>query len=116
MADGVLPVSCLSLLGFERLSLTSAPLTSHVHALRRSFLSSFTPLAHGYSKTPPAQFPATTALHDLAHERSIITHYAPNPSPNMSEQSDNPTGFFSLPRELRDKIYDMVREDRCKKD
>lgn len=40
---------------------------------------------------------------------------APDPSPNISEQSDKPTGFFSLARELRDKIYDMIREDRCKK-
>lgn len=36
---------------------------------------------------------------------------APDTSPNMTEQSDKATGFFSLPRELRDRIYDMVRKD-----
>lgn len=39
---------------------------------------------------------------------------APDPLPKMPEQSDKATGFFSLPREPRDRIYDMVREDRCK--
>jgi hypothetical protein len=36
---------------------------------------------------------------------------APDPFPNMVEPSDKATGFFSLPRELRDNIYDMVRQD-----
>jgi hypothetical protein len=36
---------------------------------------------------------------------------APDPSPDMAEESDKPTGFFSLPRELRDTIYDMAREE-----
>lgn len=40
---------------------------------------------------------------------------APDPSPSMLEHNDKATDFFSLPRELRDRIYEMVREDRCKK-
>jgi hypothetical protein len=36
---------------------------------------------------------------------------APDPSPDIAEESDKPTGFFSLPRELRDTIYDMAREE-----
>lgn len=44
---------------------------------------------------------------------SIATHY-PDPSPNMTEQSDEATGFFSLPRELRDEIYEMAGENHQK--
>lgn len=40
---------------------------------------------------------------------------APDPTPSMLEHNDKATGFFSLPRELRDRIYEMVREDHCKK-
>lgn len=40
---------------------------------------------------------------------------APDPSQSMPEHNDKATGFFSLPRELRDRIYEMVREDRRKK-
>lgn len=36
---------------------------------------------------------------------------APDPSLDIAEESDKPTGFFSLPRELRDTIYDMAREE-----
>ncbi|KAM0709447.1 hypothetical protein Q7P35_003485 [Cladosporium inversicolor] len=39
---------------------------------------------------------------------------APDLSPEMTEQDDEPTGFFSLPRELRYTIYGMAREeDSC---
>jgi hypothetical protein len=36
---------------------------------------------------------------------------APDPSPNMTERSHEATGFFSLPRELRDQIYEMAWEN-----
>jgi hypothetical protein len=36
---------------------------------------------------------------------------APDPSPNTIEQGDEAIGFFSLPRELRDRIYDMAKKD-----
>jgi hypothetical protein len=33
-------------------------------------------------------------------------------SSELATEGDEPTGFFSLPRELRDKIYDMVWQER----
>ena len=49
--------------------------------------------------------------HSLRMSAAPPLTMAPNPSSDMIEQSDKVTGFFSLPRELRDRIYDMVRED-----
>ena len=40
---------------------------------------------------------------------------APGTSPKATTQSDKATGFFTLPRELRDRIYELVRDDRCQK-
>jgi hypothetical protein len=36
---------------------------------------------------------------------------APDPSPNMTEQGEEAVGFFKFPRGLRDKVYDMAREE-----
>lgn len=36
---------------------------------------------------------------------------APDPPTKTAEPIDKVTGFFSLPRELRDSIYDLIRED-----
>lgn len=40
---------------------------------------------------------------------------APGMSSKETTQIDKAIGFFTLPRELRDKIYELVREDRRKK-
>lgn len=43
---------------------------------------------------------------------ALRTTMAPNWSSNTNERGNKPTGFFSLPRELRDKIYDLIWEKR----
>ena len=93
------------------------------NASYRSFLSSSTSLAHGASssilKSDLRQFTQLscqtipTSSTSRTSASSPLT-MAPDPSLTMAEQTDQVTSFFSLPRELRDRIYDMAREDHRK--
>jgi hypothetical protein len=94
-------------------------------ASHRSFLESLTPPAHERFQLEASRPPCINLrqFNQLSFQQTPLLHHSlrmsaappfsttPDPSPNMAEPSDKVTGFFSLPRELRDIIYDMAREE-----